>query len=66
MTEEISRRQFLQASAAGVALSASPNPFRFDGLGRATDASGVVSDVTVSVGAGSITVVGETGFVAAP
>lgn len=42
---------------AGVALSAAPNPFRFNGLGQPGSAA------TVTVGARTITVNSETGYV---
>ena len=50
----------------GTALASSVNPIVFDGLGRALDASLTVTDATVTVGAGAIDVVGETGFVFDP
>jgi MSHA pilin protein MshC len=42
---------------AGVALSAAPNPFRFNGLGQPNSAA------TVTVGSRTITVNAETGYV---
>jgi MSHA pilin protein MshC len=54
------------SAPGGISLAAAPNPFRFDGLGRATDTSGSVSDVVVSVGGDAISVVGETGYVSTP
>ncbi len=54
------------AAPVGTALTSTVNPFRFDALGRATDAAGAVTNVTVSVGGRSLLVVGESGFVYAP
>jgi len=45
------------SAPAGVALSAAPNPFRFNGLGQPSAAA------TVSVGARTITINAETGYV---
>lgn len=57
---------YAKTSPAGVALTADVSPFRFDALGRARDAGGVVTDVTLSVGPRTFVVVGETGYVATP
>jgi MSHA pilin protein MshC len=57
---------FAGTAPAGVALSASVNPFRFDALGRVRSGGGAVSDVSLTVGSRSFTAVGETGFVHAP
>lgn len=48
------------------AFASSVNPLVFDGLGRALDASLSVVNATVTVGARTIDVVGETGFVFDP
>jgi MSHA pilin protein MshC len=48
----------LQAPA-GVTASATTSPFSFNGLGQ----PGPIGGVTVTVGSGSITVAGETGYV---
>lgn len=48
----------LQAPA-GVTASATTTPFNFNGLGQ----PGPIGGVTVTVGSGSITVAGETGYV---
>lgn len=53
---------YARSAPAGVALSSTVNPLRFDPLGRATNAAGTVSSATVSVGARSISVVGESGY----
>jgi MSHA pilin protein MshC len=50
----------------GVTLASSVNPFRFDALGRAVDGAGTTTDVTVTVGTATFTVVGESGFVRVP
>ncbi len=49
--------QVVIAAPAGVALSAAPNPFRFNGLGQPSAAA------IVTVGARTITVNAETGYV---
>lgn len=51
---------------AGTTVTSTVNPFRFDALGRATNTSGTVSSVTLTVGGRSLLVVGESGFVYAP
>ncbi|MCP5058604.1 MAG: prepilin-type N-terminal cleavage/methylation domain-containing protein [bacterium] len=50
----------------GIALAGTVNPLHFDSQGRATDAGGVVSDATFTIGARSIDVVGATGLVRSP
>ncbi len=57
---------YTEQAPSGTALASSVNPMVFDGLGRALDASLTVADATVTVGAHSISVVGETGFVFDP
>jgi MSHA pilin protein MshC len=54
------------ALPAGVALAASTSPLVFDALGRARDGASSVVDVTVTLGARTLLVDGETGFVHAP
>lgn len=56
---------YLRPAPAGVALSSTINPIRFDALGRALDSAGAVSDATVSVGTRTLSVVGETGLATA-
>jgi MSHA pilin protein MshC len=51
---------------SGVALASSVNPFRFDALGRSVDTAGSTTSVTVTVGASTLTVIGESGFVRMP
>jgi MSHA pilin protein MshC len=51
---------------AGLGLSSTVDPVVFDSLGRAKTSGGTVSNVTVTVGTRSVTVVGETGFVYNP
>ena len=46
-----------------VTLSSSESPILFDALGRARDALGAITDVTVLVGPRTVSAVGETGFV---
>ncbi|MEX2205337.1 MAG: GspH/FimT family pseudopilin [Myxococcota bacterium] len=53
---------YARSAPAGVALASTVNPLRFDPLGRATNAAGTVSSATVSVGARTISVVGESGY----
>jgi len=57
---------YTNQAPSGTALASSVNPIVFDGLGRALDASLTVADAMVTVGAQSINVVGETGFVFDP
>jgi MSHA pilin protein MshC len=53
---------YVRSAPNGVALSSSVNPLRFDALGRATNSTGTVTSATVSVGARTISVIGESGF----
>jgi MSHA pilin protein MshC len=53
---------FSGSPPAGSSLSSSSSAIVFDALGRARDASLAVSDATVTVGARTLQVVGETGF----
>jgi len=57
---------YTNQAPSGTALASSVNPIIFDVLGRALDASLLVADAAVTVGAQSIDVVGETGFVFDP
>ena len=50
----------------GTSVSSDVSPLLFDALGRATNSGGTVSNATVTVGARSISVVGETGLVHEP
>lgn len=52
---------------SGVVLASPDSPFLFDSLGRSMDAATqTVSDATITVGARTISVVGETGLVYEP
>ena len=56
----------LVTAPSGTALSATPSTFVFDSLGRAVDpgtGNPIAANVTVQVGAQSVTVVGDTGYV---
>lgn len=56
--QDLARGQNVEITApAGVALSAAPNPFRFNGLGQPSAAA------IVTVGARTITINAETGYV---
>ena len=57
---------YTNQAPSGTTLASSVNPIIFDALGRALDASLMQTDATVTVGAQSINVVGETGFVFDP
>lgn len=57
---------YTNQAPAGTSLASSVSPIIFDALGRALDASLTVADATVTVGARSIDVVGETGFALDP
>ena len=48
---------FIASVPSGITFSASPSTFTFDSLGRAS------SDVTVTVGSRTFTVIGESGYV---
>jgi hypothetical protein len=55
---DLSRNQsFVLTAPSGVALSAAPNPFRFNGLGQPGSAA------TVTVGAKIVAVNAESGYV---
>lgn len=51
---------------SGLSLSSTVDPVVFDTLGRAKTSGGTVSNVTVTVGSRTVTVIGETGFVYNP
>ncbi|MCP3984739.1 MAG: hypothetical protein GY723_10145 [bacterium] len=51
---------------SGVTLASTINPLHFDARGRATNASGVVSNATLTIGTRGIDVVGATGLVRFP
>ncbi len=53
---------YARGAPAGVSLASTVNPVRFDPLGRATDSSGAVTGATLSVGARTISLIGESGF----
>ena len=54
---------FAETAPDGVAVASSVDPLVFDALGRALDGGGAVGDATVTVGARTIIVVGDTGYV---
>ncbi len=57
---------FSQSAPSGVTLSSTLDPLYFDALGRVVDASDATTDVTISVGALTISARGESGFINAP
>ncbi len=57
---------YSETAPSGVTLASTVSPLRFDSLGRAVDATQTVSDATITVGARTISVVGETGLVYEP
>lgn len=59
LTKIASGAAYALQAPAGVTSSASTSPFSFNGLGQ----PGPIGGVTVTVGSGSITVAGETGYV---
>lgn len=50
----------------GLALASTVSPLLFDSLGRAMSAAEIVTDATITVGARTISVVGETGLAYEP
>lgn len=55
------------ASAAGaVTVASTANPIFFDAIGRSVTAGGAFQDVTVTAGARTLEVIGETGYVRFP
>jgi MSHA pilin protein MshC len=56
---------YANGAPSGVTISSTVNPIRFDALGRARDGAGAVSDAAIGVGARTLAVAGETGFVSA-
>lgn len=59
LTKITSGAAFALQAPAGVTAGASSSPFSFNALGQ----PGPIGGVTVTVGSGSITVAGETGYV---
>jgi MSHA pilin protein MshC len=57
---------YAETPSAGVSLTTSVDPLVFDALGRARDAGGSVVDATITVGARTLAVAGETGLVYVP
>jgi len=57
---------YSNTAPAGVSVSSDVSPLTFDGLGRALNSGGAVSDATVSVSGLQVLVVGESGFAYAP
>jgi MSHA pilin protein MshC len=57
---------YARSAPGGITLSSDISPFIFDGLGRAVDPSGTVTDVSLTVGSRTLQVAGETGFVYTP
>ncbi len=57
---------FVVELPVGVTLTSTVDPLVFDSLGRATNASGGVMDVAITLGARSLEAVGETGLVRVP
>ncbi len=54
---------FSETTPTGVAVASTVDPLIFDALGRAVDGVGTPVDANVTVGARSIAVVGNTGYV---
>jgi MSHA pilin protein MshC len=57
---------YSRSAPGGISLGSDVSPFIFDGLGRARDTSGTVTDVSLTVGSRSLQIAGETGFVYTP
>ena len=57
---------FSNTAPNGVTVSSDVSPLTFDGLGRALNSSGTVTDATITVGSLQALVVGESGFAYAP
>ncbi len=57
---------FSNTAPGGVSVSSDVSPLTFDGLGRAMNSSGTVTDATITVGSLQALVVGESGFAYAP
>ncbi len=51
------------SAPAGVTFTSTTSPILMDALGRALKSGGTVTNVTVTVGTRTISIVGETGFV---
>ncbi len=57
---------YVGTAPGGVSVGSSVSPLLFDPLGRAMDATEIMTDSTITVGGRTINVVGETGLVYAP
>ena len=57
---------YVGTAPGGLSVISTVSPLLFDSLGRAMDAADAVTDATITVGARTINVVGETGLVYAP
>ncbi len=57
---------YTNTAPSGISLGADVTPFVFDALGRTRDAGGIPTNVTLTVGARTFRVAGETGFVSFP
>ena len=55
--------QFTNTAPTGITFTSSASSIVMDALGRALNSSGTVTDVTITVGSRTISIVGETGFV---
>ncbi len=51
------------SAPAGVTFTSTTSPIIMDALGRALDSGGSVTNVTVTIGSRTVSIVGETGFV---
>jgi MSHA pilin protein MshC len=54
---------YTNSAPAGVTFTSTVSPIIMDALGRALNSGGTVTDVTVTVGSRTLSIVGETGFV---
>lgn len=54
------------SAPAGLAFASDVDPFAFDAVARARNADGDLTEVLIGVGARTIAVAGETGFIDAP
>ncbi len=57
---------YARSAPSGVSLASSVDPIVFDGRGRALTGGGAPTNATITAGATSISVVGESGFVHVP
>lgn len=63
---ETNTAPFTATLPAGVSISSDVDPLVFDELGRATNASGLVTNANIDVGGRSLEAIGETGLVRVP